>query len=113
MHIITQEIIYTSNTLVALIGAIICIATVIVSGVYWMKHISNLTVESYIPVIWLIMFLLFIITLCLSGSASIFAVPTDKYIYTATFDDTVSMNDFHNKYEFISYEDGIYTFKDR
>ena len=41
----------------------------------------------------------------------ILARPTDEYKYKVTIDDTVSLNEFYEKYEIIDQEGKIYTIK--
>lgn len=55
-----------------------------------------------------------VILIAWSVVASIFLkTPSGKYTYEATFTDVESVNEAFEKYEFIEYDNGVYTFKDK
>ena len=55
-----------------------------------------------------------VILIAWSVVASIFLkTPSGRYTYEATFTDIESVNEAFEKYEFIEYNNGIYTFKDK
>lgn len=54
------------------------------------------------------------ILLAWGGVASIFLkTPSGRYTYEATFSDVESLNEAFEKYDFIKYDNGIYTFEDK
>ena len=55
-----------------------------------------------------------VIFIAWSVVASIFLkTPSGRYTYEATFTDVESVNEAFEKYEFIEYDNGVYTFEDK
>lgn len=115
MTIINQVPIEELNQLYLYIPGGLLIILVLVLGAINIWHAyKHLEVEKYnrlfltMSSICLVVFLAWDIfaTYCL-------ATPNGKYTYEATFTDVESVNEAFEKYEFIGYDNGIYTFKDK
>lgn len=55
-----------------------------------------------------------VILIAWSMVASLFLkTPSGRYTYEATFSDVESLNEAFEKYDFIKYDNGVYTFEDK
>lgn len=115
MIVINQTPIEELNQLYLYIPGGLVILVVLVLGAINIWHAcKHLELEKYnrlfliVSSICLAVFLVWDIfaTCCL-------ATPSGRYTYEVTFTDVESLNDAFEKYEFIEYNQGVYTFEDK
>ena len=116
MTVISKEVIYETFMPPLYIVGIVSLLVVAISGILWIRHIKY--TEAYgdkfsnnVVKIWFSTLAVFMV-LTVSFS-SLWKVPTDRYKYEMTFTDVNAMNEAFNTYEYVGYDNGVYTFEDR
>ena len=107
VEILSQETIY--NTILPEW----CLTVGLVFGVVCIVIATRCFVDGYdiIAAIFLIIVVACVVVACLSGTHS--KTDISHIEYKVTIDDSVSMNDFIDKYEILDQEGKIYTVKER
>ena len=112
MNIITKTPIQTFLEWPAHLVATLIIVSAIIMMIIALKTKSSRSIEIFSGFAFFSLFLfLFSYAMC-----SIFLrVDTDRYTYTATLDDSYSVNELYEKYTNVTYDEEtqIYTFDDR
>ena len=84
--------------------------TMIVAVIFIFAVLTEKKYDLYIAFIALLLLLLLAVSCIL---CCVLQRPTGKYEYKVTIDDSVSMNEFQEKYEIIEVEGKIYTIKEK
>ena len=110
IEIITKEVIREPNMLVYAISCMMIILGLIILAIIVAKKPE----EDWCG---LILFCIVLSALLVCGvyalCTTVFAIPTDRYEYTAKIDESVSLVEFYDDYTNIRYEDGIWHFEDK
>lgn len=101
------EILYTSE--VAVLFCVLSMVAIIVTAVAFVASLNVGHIKA--AIICAVVCVLSIITIIVSSS--FIDKPTGTYEYKVTIDDSVSMNEFQEKYEIIRTEGKIYTIKEK
>ena len=107
VEILSQEIIY--NTILPEW----CIALGLILGVVFMVAAIFALFDNYniLGCIWLVVMIASIVVTCLGATLS--KTDINHIKYKVTIDDSVSMNEFLDKYEILDQEGKIYTVKEK
>lgn len=110
MNIIEKTMI-TKGTVIptVVVGVITCSILIGLLVYMFVKHDPD-TVLKYLMPVMLFGIIGIVVGTCIG---CLIRIPTDRYKYKATLDNTVSANELFENYENITYENGVYTFEDK
>lgn len=116
MNIISKEVIYETFMLPLYIVGVVSLLVVAISGILWIRHIKYTNgygdrFSRNVVTIWFSTLAVFMVLMV--AFSALWEVPTDRYQYEMTFTDVESLEEAFETYEYVGYDNGVYTFKDR
>ena len=115
MTVISKEVIYETFMPPLYIVGAISMLILVISCILWVNHIKHAGYDDRfgrnVVILWFSTLIIFVVLMITFNVC--WKTPTDRYKYEMTFTDVNAMNEAFDTYEYVSYDNGVYTFKDR